>query len=251
MTTKLYVGGHDIGVSIEDTDLDEYFSKYGRIAKIWVARKPPGFAFVEYDDSRDADDAVAGMDGREIRGCRLRVEVSRGGARRSGGGGDIEMKPGDWKCEKCHIVNFARRTECFRCGAPKPRSRSRSYDRYDRRGRGRGRDRYDDRYDRRRSPPRRRYSRSRSPPRRERRRSRSASPRRDRRRSSSRDRRRSPSPAAAAPAAAASPAKSKSRSRSPAHRRSPAKSKSRSRSRSHGRRRSASRSRSKGSGDDR
>ena len=53
-----------------------------QIAKIWVARKPPGFAFVEFDDQRDAEDAVAELDGSDIRGCRIRVEVSRGGGRR-------------------------------------------------------------------------------------------------------------------------------------------------------------------------
>lgn len=31
-------------------------------------------------------------------------------------------KPGDWACDECGASpNFARRTECFRCGAPKPR----------------------------------------------------------------------------------------------------------------------------------
>lgn len=28
-----------------------------------IARKPPGFAFIEFDDSRDADDAVRKLDG--------------------------------------------------------------------------------------------------------------------------------------------------------------------------------------------
>jgi hypothetical protein len=31
------------------------------------------------------------------------------------------MKPGDWTCEECGASpNFARRTECFKCGAPRP-----------------------------------------------------------------------------------------------------------------------------------
>jgi len=37
---------------------------------------------VEFDDSRDAEDAIEEMDGRDVRGCRLRVEYSR----RKGGG---------------------------------------------------------------------------------------------------------------------------------------------------------------------
>ncbi len=31
---------------------------------MWVARKPPGFAFVEFDDLRDAQDAIRAMDGK-------------------------------------------------------------------------------------------------------------------------------------------------------------------------------------------
>ena len=39
------------------------FGRYGQIRSIWVARKPPGFAFVEFNDARDADDAVRKLDG--------------------------------------------------------------------------------------------------------------------------------------------------------------------------------------------
>ena len=30
----------------------------------------------------------------------------------------------DWECEKCGCNNFARRNECFKCGAAKPASTS-------------------------------------------------------------------------------------------------------------------------------
>ena len=37
-----------------------------------------------------------------------------------GKGGGKEPRPGDWKCPSCGSNNFARRTECFKCGTRKP-----------------------------------------------------------------------------------------------------------------------------------
>mmetsp|Transcript_36595 Transcript_36595/g.84384 ORF Transcript_36595/g.84384 Transcript_36595/m.84384 type:complete len:108 (-) Transcript_36595:137-460(-) len=55
----------------------------------------------------------------------------KGDGEKGGKGGGKEPRPGDWKCPSCGANNFARRTECFRCGTRKPaegggRSRSRS-----------------------------------------------------------------------------------------------------------------------------
>lgn len=33
---------------------------------MWVARRPPGYAFVEFDDRRDALDAIRALDGEYI-----------------------------------------------------------------------------------------------------------------------------------------------------------------------------------------
>lgn len=49
--------------------------------------RPPCYAFIEYDDDRDADDAVYGMDGKRVFGGTLRVEPARDRDRRDDRGG--------------------------------------------------------------------------------------------------------------------------------------------------------------------
>ena len=83
----VYVGNLD--ERADSRDLRDEFDRYGRIRDIWIARNPPGFAFVEFDDSRDARDAVRDMDGRYILDKRVRVEISRRG--RAAGGRDREI----------------------------------------------------------------------------------------------------------------------------------------------------------------
>lgn len=60
---KVYVG--NLGSNGNKTDLERAFGYYGPLRSVWVARNPPGFAFVEFEDSRDATDAVRELDGRQ------------------------------------------------------------------------------------------------------------------------------------------------------------------------------------------
>ncbi|NP_001002053.1 serine/arginine-rich splicing factor 3a isoform X1 [Danio rerio] len=73
---KVYVG--NLGNSGNKTELERAFGYYGPLRSVWVARNPPGFAFVEFEDPRDATDAVRELDGRTLCGCRVRVEMSNG-----------------------------------------------------------------------------------------------------------------------------------------------------------------------------
>lgn len=77
----VYVG--NLPLDIKHRELEDLFYKYGRIRNVdlKLPPRPPGFAFVEFDDPRDAMDAVRGRDGYEFFGNRLRVEVSHGGGR--------------------------------------------------------------------------------------------------------------------------------------------------------------------------
>ncbi|KAJ4431879.1 hypothetical protein ANN_20485 [Periplaneta americana] len=66
LSCKVYVG--NLGSSASKHEIESAFSKYGPLRNVWVARNPPGFAFVEFEDPRDAEDAVRGLDGTKVYG---------------------------------------------------------------------------------------------------------------------------------------------------------------------------------------
>uniref|UniRef100_A0A0K0FWD9 Serine/arginine-rich splicing factor 3 (inferred by orthology to a human protein) n=1 Tax=Strongyloides venezuelensis TaxID=75913 RepID=A0A0K0FWD9_STRVS len=76
---KVYIGG--LPDDAKTYELEDVFCKYGKIRKVWIARRPPGFAFVEFMDNRDAEDAVRKLDGSKICGVRVRVELAHGNNR--------------------------------------------------------------------------------------------------------------------------------------------------------------------------
>ncbi|KAG7177831.1 RNA-binding protein 1-like [Homarus americanus] len=80
MDCKVYVG--NLGNNAAKHELESAFTKYGPLVNVWVARNPPGFAFVEFEDPRDAEDAVRALDGTRLCGVRVRVEMSTGRSRR-------------------------------------------------------------------------------------------------------------------------------------------------------------------------
>lgn len=75
-TTKLYVG--NLPMDTTEEDLAKTFDKFGKISLLELKRvqKPPMFAFIEYEDERDAADAVKDTDQSEFRGAHLRVEFA-------------------------------------------------------------------------------------------------------------------------------------------------------------------------------
>uniref|UniRef100_A0A8C8FHZ2 RRM domain-containing protein n=3 Tax=Oncorhynchus TaxID=8016 RepID=A0A8C8FHZ2_ONCTS len=83
---RIFVGR--LNPSAREKDVERFFKGYGRIRDIDLKR---GFGFVEFDDPRDAEDAVYELDGKELCNERVTIEHARvrlrGGRGRGGGGG--------------------------------------------------------------------------------------------------------------------------------------------------------------------
>lgn len=73
MATRVYIGR--LPYDVRERDLEKFFKGYGRIREILLKN---GFGFVEFDDYRDADDAVYELNGKELLGERVSVEHARG-----------------------------------------------------------------------------------------------------------------------------------------------------------------------------
>lgn len=97
---RIYVG--NLPPDIRSRDIEDLFYKYGKISFIDLKnRRGPPFAFVEFEDPRDAEDAVHARDGYNYDGYTLRVEFprgtgpgGRGGGMGGGGGGRARGRGG-------------------------------------------------------------------------------------------------------------------------------------------------------------
>ncbi|GIY39740.1 RNA-binding protein Rsf1 [Caerostris extrusa] len=82
---SVFVGG--LGEDTVKEDLEREFGRFGALTKVWVARNPPGFAFIDFENDDDANEAIKEMNGATINGAEIRVDVSRSNGRRGRGGG--------------------------------------------------------------------------------------------------------------------------------------------------------------------
>ena len=89
MASKLYIGG--LAYSTTSDGLREFFTQCGNVLSATVitdrfSGQSRGFGFVEMATSDEAQAAISQLNGRELDGRRITVEISNPQAPRSGGG---------------------------------------------------------------------------------------------------------------------------------------------------------------------
>ena len=63
---RVYIG--NLGSDVRERDIEKFFKGFGKLGEISIKN---GYGFVDFDDYRDADDAVHDLDGKDIRGVRF------------------------------------------------------------------------------------------------------------------------------------------------------------------------------------
>jgi RNA recognition motif-containing protein len=104
MAQKLYVGG--IAFSTTSEGLREFFGQSGTVVSANVitdqfSGQSRGFGFVERETAEQASEAASKLNGRELDGRTLKVELAKpqaAGARSGGGfGGGRGSRPSGWR----------------------------------------------------------------------------------------------------------------------------------------------------------
>ena len=85
---RIYVGS--LPYSVVDQQLEDLFAPFGQVNDVQIitdrfTRQPKGFAFVEMLNDQEAEKAVAALNGTELGGRSLVINIARD--RESGGGG--------------------------------------------------------------------------------------------------------------------------------------------------------------------
>jgi len=99
MSKKLFVGG--ISWDTDEAGLTTAFSRFGNVREAKVIKdretgRSRGFAFVEFDNADDAESARQNLDGTDLDGRTIKVDVAQERQRSGGGhrGGDRDHHGG-------------------------------------------------------------------------------------------------------------------------------------------------------------
>ncbi|XP_077517066.1 uncharacterized protein LOC144127932 isoform X2 [Amblyomma americanum] len=106
---QLFIGR--LPLDTRERDVEQVFERYGRLLRCDVKYGTGmAYAFVDYEDHRDAEDAVKYENGREIRGQSVVVEWARGPSFRPSAG-KTRQTP-DRPRDRMGYQSF---DECYRC----------------------------------------------------------------------------------------------------------------------------------------
>ncbi|OGT46127.1 MAG: hypothetical protein A3E82_00475 [Gammaproteobacteria bacterium RIFCSPHIGHO2_12_FULL_38_11] len=87
--SKIYVG--NLSYNTTEDELRDLFSQYGSVAEVkliidFSTGRSKGFAFVSYASSQDCENAVEKVNGYQMGGRKLKVNIARDDNRRPTGG---------------------------------------------------------------------------------------------------------------------------------------------------------------------
>jgi cold-inducible RNA-binding protein len=90
LMTNIFVG--NLSYQTTQEDLQAAFSQYGNVERVNIVTdrdtgQPRGFAFVEMTEKRDAETAIAQLNGAEMNGRAINVNEARPKPTGGGGGG--------------------------------------------------------------------------------------------------------------------------------------------------------------------
>ncbi|MBC8095097.1 MAG: RNA-binding protein [Akkermansiaceae bacterium] len=90
MSTKLFVG--NLSFNTTENDLQDAFAAFGTVTETnlmmdRMTNRPRGFGFVTMSSAEEAQKAIDGLNGKDMDGRALTVNVAKPREERSGGGG--------------------------------------------------------------------------------------------------------------------------------------------------------------------
>ena len=90
MSTKLFVG--NLSFDLTENDLQDAFAAHGTVVETNMMMdrttgRPRGFGFVTMSTPEEAQKAIDGLNGKDLGGRALTVNIARPKEERSGGGG--------------------------------------------------------------------------------------------------------------------------------------------------------------------
>lgn len=87
---NIYVG--NLSYEVSEQDLQEAFQSFGQVASVAIIKdkftnQSKGFGFVEMPSRSEAESAIAGLNGKDLKGRALNVNEARPKSDSGGGGG--------------------------------------------------------------------------------------------------------------------------------------------------------------------